>query len=114
MIAYKLMRKMRDGYSPLFINKKLRMQAGIPYMAENVPTKGFKERFGWHCTLAPVAPHLRSDKLSGRVWVKVKLDGEIHIYDRPESQGGQWVLCTGNMTILNELTEDEVNALQSM
>ena len=106
MVAYKLVRKMKDGYAPLFINKRLRMEKGIPYHAVNRPTKGYKERFGWHCTLTPSAPHLRSDSSSGRVWVKVKLHGDTEIYDRPESQGGQWVLCQGTMTILEEVDEE--------
>ena len=102
MIAYKLVRKMKDGYAPLFINKRQRLQVGIPYPAENHPTKGFAERFGWHCTLRKSAPHLKEDK-DNRVWVKVWLDGQLAFYDRPESQGGTWVLCTGSMEILEEL-----------
>ena len=102
MIAYKLMRKMKDGYAPLFINKRMRLQPGVAYQAENHPTKGFAERFGWHTTLKPYAPHL-SETIDNRVWVKVKLSGETIHYDRPESQGGTWVLCTGTMEILEEL-----------
>lgn len=102
MIAYKLVRKMRDGYAPLFINKKQRLQIGVPYKAENHPTKGFAERFGWHCTLKPDAPHLSEDK-DNRVWVQVFLTGDVKYYDRPESQGGTWVLCTGSMRIVREL-----------
>lgn len=106
MRAYKLMRKMKDGYAPLFINKRQRLQVGVPYAAENHPTNGFKQRSGWHCTLTPNAPHLRSDEGSGRVWVVVELDGQIDMYDRPESQGGTWVLCHGSMTIEEELPHD--------
>lgn len=102
MIAYKLIRKMKDGYAPLFINKRLRMQEGEWYAAENHPTKGFAERFGWHCTLKPEAPHL-SETIDNRVWVKVELSGDLVHYDRPESQGGTWVLCTGAMKIIEEL-----------
>ena len=114
MLAFKLVRKMKDGYAPLFINKRLRMKPGIAYQAENLPTKGFAERFGWHCTLEPEAPHLKED-IDNRVWVVVQLntgrgskedvenpEGMIRYYERPESQGGTWVLCTGTMTILGE------------
>ena len=92
---------MRDGYAPLFINKRLRMKPGIAYQAENHPTKGFAERFGWHCTFEPKAPHLKED-IDNRIWVMVELEGETIEYDRPESQGGKWVLCTGTMTIIGE------------
>lgn len=102
MIAYKLIRKMKDGYSPLFINKRLRMHKGFAYPAESHPTKGFAERTGWHCTLKPNAPHLSED-IDNRVWVKVRLTGDIRHYERPESQGGTWVLCLGSLEILEEL-----------
>lgn len=102
MIAYKLIRKMKDGYSPLFINKRLRMRTGIAYQAKTCPTKGFALRSGWHCTLKPVAPHLKQD-IDGRVWVRVRLDGPVIKYSRPDAQGGLWLLCTGTMTILNEV-----------
>lgn len=102
MIAYKLIRKMKDGYSPLFINKRLRMRPGFAYPAESHPTKGFADRMGWHCTLKPEAPHLK-EGIDNRVWVKVRLTGDIRKYDRPESQGGTWVLCKGLLEILEEL-----------
>lgn len=107
MIAYKLMRKMKDGYAPLFINKRQRLQIGVRYQAEDHKTKGFAHRFGWHATLVPVAPHLKEDK-DNRVWVKVKLytvgdDAYIKHFKRPEEQGGTWVICTGQMEILEEL-----------
>ena len=97
MRAYKLIRKMKDGkLSHLFINKKSRTPVGIWLDAEAHPTKGFAFRKGWHCTLEPVAPHL-SDK--GRVWVEVE---NVELYDRPESQGGTWVLAQ-RMKIIKEL-----------
>ena len=90
MVAYKLIRKMKDGsLSPLFINKKSRIPVGVWLDAESHPTKGFAYRKGWHCTLTPNAPHL-SEK--DRVWVKVEVEDYEH-YDRPESQGGTWVLA---------------------
>lgn len=99
MIAYKLVRKMKDGsLSPLFINKKNRMPVGVWMDAESHPTKGFAVRQGWHCTLQPKAPHL-SEK--GRLWVKVEIE-DTELYDRPESQGGTWVLAQ-KMKIIKEL-----------
>ena len=99
MRAYKLIRKMKDGkLFPLFINKKSRIPVGEWLDAEEHPTKGFAFRKGWHCTLEPVAPHL-SDK--GRVWVEVEVEN-VELYNRPESQGGTWVLAQ-RMKIIKEL-----------
>lgn len=87
MIAYKLVRKLKDGsLSPLFINKRMRIKLGETYVAECHPTKGFAVRPGWHCTSKPVAPHL-SEK--NRVWVKVDIE-DWTVHNRPESQGGIW------------------------
>jgi hypothetical protein len=99
MIAYKLVRKMKDGsLAPLFINKKSRIPICEWLEAENHPTKGFSVRKGWHCTLTPVAPHL-SEK--GRVWVQVEVE-DTELYNRPESQGGMWVLAQ-RMKVIKEV-----------
>ena len=95
MVAYKLVRQMKDGsLSPLFINKKSRLSFGVWLKAENHPTKGFKERMGWHCTLEPKAPHLKIKPKNGRprIWVEVEVKN-YKKYKRPESQGGMWVLA---------------------
>ena len=90
MKAYKLVRKLKSGrLSPLFINKTLDLQMGQWYNSECHPTKGFTTRQGWHCTLKPEAPHL-SEK--NRIWVEVEVE-DYQMYNRPESQGGQWVLA---------------------
>ena len=99
MIAYKLIRKLKDGsLSPLFINRTSRIPIGEWLIAEFHPIKGYKERKGWHCTMKPEAPHL---SVKDRVWVKVELE-DYEFYKRPESQGGMWVLGQ-RMKILNEL-----------
>lgn len=90
MIAYKLVRKMKDGsLSPLFINKKSRLVLGEWMEAEDVPTKGFKHRKGWHCALEPKLPHLT---MNGRVWIEVEVE-DYKLHNRPKSQGGEWVLA---------------------
>lgn len=95
MIAYKLMKIRKNGtLSSLFINAK-RIYSFDEWMnAEFLPTKGFAERFGWHCCFTPNAPHLKEVLLSGekRVWVEVEVEG-VRVYDRPESQGGSWILA---------------------
>lgn len=99
MIAYKLVRKLKDGsLAPLFINQRHRFKIGTTYKAESHPTKGFAYRPGWHCCLTPKAPHL-SEK--DRVWVKVEITG-LTYHTRPESQGGKWVLAN-TIKVLEEL-----------
>lgn len=99
MTAYKLVRKMKDGsLAPLFINKRLRLPIGEWLQAENHPTPGFAERAGWHCCFKPVAPHLKE---KGRVWVQVEIE-DFNKYNRPESQGGFWLLAN-RMKVIGEL-----------
>ena len=90
MLAYKLVRKMKDGsLASLFINKKARLPLNEWLQCEDHKTKGYKHRPGWHCTLEPIAPHLST---KNRVWVKVKIMN--YSYEtRPKSQGGIWVLA---------------------
>lgn len=90
---------MKDGsLSPLFINKKSRIPIGEWLYAEAHPTKGFAFRKGWHCTLIPEAPHLST---KGRVWVEIEVE-DYELYDRPESQGGTWVLAQ-KMKVIKEM-----------
>jgi len=103
MIAYKLVRKMKDGsLAPLFINKTSRTPIGVWLDAECHPTKGFAVREGWHCTLKPEAPHLST---KGRVWVEVEID-DFEYFERPEKQGGMWALAK-RMKIIKELSNEQ-------
>jgi len=93
--AYKLVRLKKNGaITPLFINKKLEIEFGVWYKAEDHKTKGFAHRPGWHCTLKPKAPHLNMELSSGekRVWVECEIE-DFQYFNRPESQGGAWVLA---------------------
>ena len=96
MTAYKLVRQMKDGsLAPLFINKTSRFILNTWMQAEDHPTKGFAHRPGFHCTLKSEAPHLSvgGEKTGkGRVWVEVEVK-DYKKYNRPESQGGTWVLA---------------------
>ena len=90
MIAYKLFSIKKDGsIGPLFINRRLRLSVGKWYEAEDIPTKGYSHRPGWHCTLRPEAPHLST---KDRKWYKVEVEG-VRYHRRPETQGGLWVLA---------------------
>lgn len=112
MKAYKLLRKKKDGkLYPLFINKKEETPIGEWMQAECYPTKGFAIRKGWHCCFKPVAPHLKMELSSGehRVWVECEVEG-WKSYDRPESQGGAWILAD-RMKIVKEIGEEEVRMM---
>lgn len=90
MICYKLFRKLKNGdITSLFINKKERLDYNKWIMAENHPTKGYKERPYWHCLEKPDAPHL---SLKNRVWVEVEIRDFIE-YERPCNQGSKWYLA---------------------
>ena len=104
MKAYKLLRKRRDGsLGPLFINRCQVIPCGEWLAAEDHPTKGFKQRPGWHCAARPVAPHLKTELRSGerRVWCEVAIE-QITEYPRPANQGGKWLLAE-RMRIIREL-----------
>lgn len=95
MKAYKLLRMGKDGkLYPLFINKNTPTPFNVWLEAECFPTKGFAVRQGWHCCFKPIAPHLKKCLASGekRVWVEVEVEA-WKSYDRPESQGGAWILA---------------------
>jgi hypothetical protein len=99
MIAYKLLRRRRDGsLGPLFINQRQRIPAGVWLDAEDHPTKGYARRPGWHAAPRPEAPHL---SLRGRVWCIVEIEDYVPL-TRPEAQGGLWYLAK-RMKLLQEI-----------
>lgn len=79
--------------------------------AKCYPTKGFAVRCGWHCCFQPLAPPLSMVLANGerRVWVECEVE-DWTSYDRPESQGGSWILAQ-RMKIIRELTESEIKDL---
>lgn len=108
MIVYKLFRLKEGKLFPLFINRQVETKVGEWLAAECYPTKGFAVRQGWHCCITPFAPHLKTELASGekRVWVEcVALECEK--YQRPESQGGEWVLAQ-LLKVNKILTPEEV------
>ena len=109
MRAYKLVRKKKDGrLYPLFINKDRPYIQGERRTAEFIPTKGFAHRKGFHCCFRPYAPHLKTELKSGekRVWIECEVE-DFTTYDRPESQGGEWILANA-LTVLRELSQEQV------
>jgi len=101
MVAYKLMRLKKDGnLGSLFIERKADIPKHEWLTAEFNPNKNFAPRKGWHCTFTPNAPHLKEELANGekRVWVKVEVQ-DWEKYDRPESQGGAWILANKMMVL---------------
>jgi len=88
--AYKLFKLRKNNtLGPLFIGRKQIIKQGEWLKAECIPTKGYALRPGWHCTHAPIAPHLST---KGRVWCEVKIKDYV-IIKRPIYQGGIWYLA---------------------
>lgn len=99
MIAYKLIKKRKDGsLGPLFINRKQVLPIGEWLAAENHPTKGYAERPGWHCCSKPEAPHL---SMKGRQWLRVEIK-DFYEFKRPKIQGGTWLIAK-QMKIIEEV-----------
>ena len=101
MVAYKLLRKRKNGtLGPLFINRRSRLPLDQWLEAEDHPTKGYAHRPGWHILHNPNAPHLSK---RDRVWVKVQFKDYKKI-TRPEAQGGVWYLAK-QMKVLQILND---------
>lgn len=95
MRAYKLFRVDKDGdLRSLFIDKRRKLPLNEWMDAEEIPTKGFFVRGGWHCCFKPEAPHLSIHPKNGmkRVWREVEIEDYSEI-QKPESQGGKWILA---------------------
>lgn len=62
-IGYKLLEVSPDGrLFPLFIGNKKEILLNTTLKAENLPTKGFARRSGWHLGKIPSAPWLMNSK----------------------------------------------------
>lgn len=113
MKAYKLVRKLKDGNCyPLFIDKNRPFLFKEERIAECHITPGFSPRTGFHVCIQPVAPHLKEKLSNGeqRAWIECEVDNYT-VYDRPESQGGEWVLAQ-KFTALREMPWNEVRDMQ--
>jgi len=103
MIGFKLMRSMRDGYAPLFINQRYRYQRMTWYETQDTGKKpGYAHRPYFHVCLHPWAPHLT--RRPERVWVEVEYADAIPMI-RPQHQGGHWVLAQW-IRIIREMQEE--------
>lgn len=103
------MRLRRDGtLGSLFIDRKAVVPIGEWLQAECIPTPNFAIRKGYHCTFEMNAPHLKMKLANGeqRVWVECLVE-DYETYDRPESQGGCWILAN-KMKIIKILKEGDI------
>ena len=99
MKAYKLLRKRKDGsLGSLFIGRDKIVPIGEWIGYEDIPTKGYAHRPGFHACSDTVAPHLT---MKGRVWCEVELKRCKKI-KRPESQGTTWLLAE-KMKVIKKL-----------
>lgn len=110
MRVYKLMRLRKDNtLGSLFINRNEVYPIDKWLEANFYPTKGFAEREGWHCCFEMNAPHLKEKLANGeqRVWVECEIK-DWEKYDRPESQGGAWILAKW-MKIVKVIENNNIN-----
>jgi hypothetical protein len=96
---------------PLFVDKKNPVPLGEWLPAHDhtalAQKAGLQPRPGWHAATKPSAPHLMSragDMRPGRVWAEVEMPAsQSRHYERPESQGGDWLL--GGQMRVNRILE---------
>jgi hypothetical protein len=90
--AYKLFRQRNDGtLGSLFFARRSVIPIGRWIDSYAITKPGYAFRPGWHCTAAPVAPHLYSKK-EKRVWGRVELQNATELW-RPGVQGGLWYIA---------------------
>ena len=137
--AYKLFRTKASAPGelfPLFIGSNKPTPVGAWIAAENIPTKGFAQRPGWHAGILPTAPHLRTKagKIApGRVWAEVEIpadkdwqaeadksstrdirdrlpEGGHYRFATSKMQGGAWIIG-GSIKINRVLSDAEVASI---
>ncbi|MCG5526868.1 hypothetical protein LRF89_06695 [Halorhodospira sp. 9621] len=99
-LGYKLMRRMGDGYAPLYFCRSHRYQLGDWQEAVDGGRKrGYAHRPFFHICQAPDAPHIRLR--APRVWLLCEFQPH-QVFPRPSSQGGDWFLAKW-MRLLREV-----------
>jgi hypothetical protein len=109
--VYKLFRVRKDGsLGPLFIGARQRIPFGEWLEAEDIPTKGFAHRPGWHCGARPEAQHLTE---KGRVWAECEIpEGGYYPFKRPANQGGEWLIADA-IKVNRILSSEDVEQLRT-
>ena len=108
--VYKLFRQRKDGsLGPLFIGASQRIPLGEWLQAEDIPTKGYARRPGWHAGFLPEAPHLTE---KGRVWCECEVPADgYYRFPRPAHQGGEWIIAAW-LKVNRILTDAEVRRIR--
>lgn len=130
---FKVKKKTPGNLYPLFIGKDKDTPIGKWLVAENIPTKGFDKRPGWHVGSSPYAPHLMhkdGTMFENRVWAEVEIPNDVdwqkeadqsptkdvknkvpaggfYRFKRPLNQGGEWKIA-GAIKINRVLSEEDV------
>jgi hypothetical protein len=105
--AYKLFRKRKDGtLGPLFIGASQRITIGEWMEAEDIPTKGFAHRPGWHAGLVPET-HIQEN--DNRVWCECLIKDYYPF--QLNSKQKEWQIAKW-LKVVKELTAEEVLALR--
>ena len=108
MKAYKLFRLRKDGtLGTLFIGCRQRIPLGQWLEAEDIPTKGYAHRPGWHSGIKPQADHLTE---RGRAWCEVEIR-DYYTFKRPKNQGSYWLISKW-IKVKKVLSVDELNCLR--
>lgn len=111
--AYKLFRtlpKTKPGkIFPLFIGKTKPTPIGEWIEAEDIPTKGYAHRPGWHSGVLPIAPHLRAKdgyRQQDRVWCEVEIK-DFYEFKTSKMQGAKW-LISQKIKVNKIMTDEEI------
>jgi hypothetical protein len=107
-IAYKLFNQRKDGsLGPLFIGKRQRIDLGVWLEYQDIPTKGYAHRPGWHSGVLPIAEHLSEHN---RVWAEVQIK-DYYTFERPKYQGSYWLISKW-IKVIRVLTPVEVETIR--
>ena len=124
IVAFKIFRHRKGRLYPLFIGRGKPVPLGEWVEAECIPTSGFAVRPGWHATMLPMAPQLRTKAGSiaaDRCWAEVEIAAEVDwqgCEDRTkripvggcyrfQAACGEW-LISGALKVNRVLTDEEV------
>lgn len=106
--AYKLFRKRKDGtLAPLFIGASMRVPVGEWLEAQDLPTKGFAHRPGWHAGLVPET-HIKESE--NRVWCECRIK-DFYPFQLNSKQK-EWQIAKW-LKVVKELTDAEVTELRA-
>jgi hypothetical protein len=119
--AYKLFRvneKNPGQLFPLFIGKNDPVEVGIWYDADDIPTKGFSARPGWHAGDSPMASHIGEKSRTGltapdrrpanQVWAEIEMAADVDWQAEANKRGtnAQGKIVAVKADIKDQIPED--------